>query len=84
MYPEDYLSNAMDFLLIRLCDVEDATVGQGYGCSSLQHGLDCSLPHSIFYTRHLAVHWTTCYNTNLNKHTYNDKATSLQGLLILY
>lgn len=61
----DYLSNAVDFLLVRLCDVEDAAVGQGDGCGPLQHGLHRPLPKSVLYTGYLAVHGTARHDSNL-------------------
>lgn len=61
------LSNAVDFLLVCLCDVQDSAVGQSDGCSPLQHGLHRSLTHSVLYPRHLTMHGTTRHDSYLTE-----------------
>lgn len=73
VFSSAYLTNAVNLLLVSLSDVEDAAVGQGDGRGPFQHGLHRPLSQSVFYTRNLAVHRPTRYNTNLTQHTNVEK-----------
>lgn len=66
-----HLADAVYLLLIRLGDVEHATVGEGDGSSSLQHGLHRPLAQHVFYTWHLAVHGTSRHDAHLLGHSNN-------------
>lgn len=54
--PSSYLSNPVDLLLVRLSDVEDASVRQGDRRGALQGGVYGQLTQAVVNARHLAVH----------------------------